>query len=91
MCGSAARTDLYGGQLAIAVPRTDPCERNYRTRLLPRMMGVETNVRKRMQYTRARYPSFEGRANARPTGTAALTATAKHRPPQIAQPVTESP
>jgi len=70
--------------------RTDPCERNYRTRLLPRMSSVETHVRKRMQDTRARYPSFEGRTNARPTWTAALAATAKHRPPQIAQPVAEA-
>jgi ABC-type antimicrobial peptide transport system permease subunit len=31
-----------------------------------------------MQDTRSRNPSVEGRANARPTGSAALTATAKH-------------
>jgi hypothetical protein len=29
--------------------RTDPCKRNYRTRLLPWMSGVETHVRVRMQ------------------------------------------
>jgi len=64
--------------------RTDPCERDYRTRLLPWMGGVKTRVWVRMQDLRTWYPSFEGRAYARPTGTAALTATAKHRPPQIA-------
>src|ERR1700691_1987470 len=53
--------------------------------VLPWMSGVETHVRKRMQDTGTRYPSFEGRADARPSGTAALTATAKHRPPEIAQ------
>ena len=71
--------------------RTDPCERDYRTRLLPRMSGVETHVRIRMQDASARYPSFEGRANARPAWTAALTATPKHGTPQDAQPVAEAP
>ena len=44
----------YGTDIA-GRPRTDPCERKYRTWLLPRMIRVETHVRKRMQYTRARY------------------------------------
>jgi hypothetical protein len=43
-----------------------------------------------MQDTRTGYPSFEGRAYALPTGTTALTAAAKHRPPQVAQPITEA-
>jgi len=72
-------------------PRRDPCERNYRTRLLPRMSGVETHVRIRMQDASSRYPSFEGRANTSPTWTAALTATPKHGTPQDAQPVAETP
>jgi hypothetical protein len=71
--------------------RTDPCERNYPTRLLPWMSGVKTHARERMQDTRTGNPTLEGRAYARPAGTAALTATAKHRPPQIAQPVTKAP
>jgi hypothetical protein len=29
-------------------PRTEPCERSYRTRLLPRVFGVETRVRERV-------------------------------------------
>jgi hypothetical protein len=32
--------------------RTDPCERNYRTRLLPWMSGVEAHAGKGMQGTR---------------------------------------
>jgi hypothetical protein len=44
-----------------------------------------------MQDTRTWNPTFESRAYARPAGTAALTATAKHGPPQIAQPVTKAP
>jgi hypothetical protein len=35
-----------------------------------------------MQDASARYPSFEGRANARPAWTAALTAPPKHGTPQ---------
>src|SRR5271156_4223545 len=55
------------------------------------MSGVESHVRVRMQNTRTWYPSFEGRAYTPPTGTAALAATAKHRPPHVAQPITETP
>jgi len=72
-------------------PRRDPCERNYRTRLLSRMIGVEMHVRARMQDVSARYRSFEGGANARPAGTTALTAMPKHGTPQDAQTVTEAP
>ena len=70
--------------------RTDPCERDYRTRLLPWMSGVETHVRIRMQDPRTRYPSFEGRADSVPTRAAALAATPKHRAAQIAEPVAEA-
>ena len=32
----------------LASPRTDPCERSYRTRLLPRVLGVESRVWERV-------------------------------------------
>src|SRR6202043_2577282 len=71
-------------------PRADPCERDYRTRLLPWMGGVEAHVRIRMQDTRTRDPSFEGWADAFPTRPAALAATSKHGAPQIAEPIAET-
>jgi hypothetical protein len=44
-----------------------------------------------MQNPSTRYPAFEGRADARPAWTAALTATPEHGAPQDAQPVAEAP
>ena len=54
------------------------------------MSNIETHVGIRMQNTSTRYPSFKGRAYARPTWTAALTATPEHSTPHQAQPVAET-
>jgi hypothetical protein len=78
------------GRSSLAAPRTDPCERNYRRRLLPRMNSVKTYARIRMESTGTRYPSVESWTNLIPARTTPLTGTPKDAAPQRAEPIAES-
>ena len=54
LCGSSllkVPVPVTVGTAIASCPRTDPCERNYRTRLLLWMDGVKTNVGIGMQDT----------------------------------------
>src|SRR4029079_12734248 len=58
-------------------PRADPCERSYRTRLLPWVLGVGAVVRVRVQDLDLRNPTIDELIEPLPRHPVTLTSTPK--------------